>query len=208
MLIDKSKFLLLVAAISTASAACVIVDDDDDDDGFGGDGQGAGNEGGGTTKSSTATGNDGGGGAGGGVECQLDDTGSPDTCDSTCEALTNCNGTPNMREGVEEAFVACVNQLDPVECSQTTDVLEGCYFSAVEQTCPVSASDDLCAEAATACGNPAGDFAGNCLAFADTLNASGQALWGACLADACDQGSTGDDAIIFCLYDVILPVAQ
>src|SRR5512139_217231 len=133
MLIDKSKFLLLVAAISSASAACIIVDDDDGD-GFGGDGQGAGNEGGGTTKSTSSTGNDGGGGGGtgGGGDC-LDNTGSPAACDSTCEALTNCNGTPNMKEGVEEAFVDCVNALDPVSCSQTTDVLEGCFVSAASQ---------------------------------------------------------------------------
>ncbi|NUO47521.1 MAG: hypothetical protein HOV80_01550 [Polyangiaceae bacterium] len=208
MLIDKSKFLLLVAAISTASAACIIVDDDDDGDGFGGDGQGAGNEGGGTTKSSTATGNDGGGGGtGGGGEC-LDDTGSPDACDSTCEALTNCNGTPNMKEGVEEAFVACVNELEPTGCSQTVDVLEGCFVTAAGQACIDPASDEICAAAAETCMNPGATFDGNCLGISDSLNASGQALWGACLEDACTTGSTGDDAINFCLYDVILPIAQ
>jgi hypothetical protein len=207
MLIDKSKFLLLVAAISTASAACVIVDDDDDD-GFGGEGQGAGNEGGGTTKSTSSTGNDGGGGGtGGGGDC-LDNTGSPDACDSTCEALTNCNGTPNMKEGVEEAFVDCVNALDAVSCSQTTDVLENCYLNAAGQSCIDSASDAICSSAGEACMNPGATWEGNCLGIADSLNASGQALWGACLEDACTQGSTGDDAINFCLYDVIIPVAQ
>ncbi len=207
MLIDKSKFLLLVAAISTASAACIIVDDDDDDDGFGGDGQGAGNEGGGTTKSSTATGNDGGGGAGGGGEC-LDDTGSPEACDSTCEALTNCNGVPSLKEGVEEVFVECVNALDPVMCSQTTDVIEGCYLTAAEQACLDPASDPICQAAAEACMNPGATFDGNCLGIADSLNASGQALWGACLEDTCGQGFAGEDAISFCIFDVVLPVAQ
>ena len=208
MLIDKTKFLALVAAISTASAACIIVDDDD---GIGGDNVGAGDEGAGNQGAGNQGGdgaggdNTGNGGAGGGVAC-LDDTGTPPACDSTCEGFTNCNGVANLKEGVEEEMVTCMNALDPVTCSFDTDVLNGCYFEAAGQACVDPESDAACATAATSCGTEANmDWLGACAAYMDGMNASGQALYQSCVEDACTQGVSADNAIGFCIYDIIFP---
>jgi hypothetical protein len=206
MLIDKSKFLVLVAAISTASAACVIVDDDDSD-GFGGDNNGAGNEGAGdpgTTKSSSSTGNDGGGGEGGGPAC-LDDTGSPPACDSTCEGFTNCSGVDNLKEGVEESLVACMNGLDPVSCGFAIDVHDGCLAETSAITCVDPASDQICADAAMACdGNT--EWEATCLAYSDMLNITGQSLFSTCIETECNSGALADDALTLCVYDTFFPI--
>lgn len=209
MLIDKTKFLALVAAISTASAACIIVDDDD---GIGGDNVGAGNEGAGNQGAGNQGGDGAGGdntggngGAGGGTAC-LDDTGTPPACDSTCEGFTNCNGVANLKEGVEEEMVTCMNALDPITCSFDTDVLNGCYFEAAGQACVDPESDAACATAATSCGTEANmDWLGACAAYMDGMNASGQALYQACIEEGCTTGVPADDALGFCIYDVIFP---
>jgi hypothetical protein len=208
MLIDKTKFLALVAAISTASAACIIVDDDDGD-GLGGDNVGAGDEGAGNqgagNQGGDGAGGDGTGGTGGGADC-LGDSGNPAACDSTCEGFTNCNGVANLKEGVEEEMVACMNALDPVSCSFEQDVLNGCYFNAASQACVDPNSDTACAAAAPACGTENDTmWLGECAAYMDGLNASGQALFEACLSDTCTGGTPAADATTFCVYDVIFP---
>lgn len=210
MLIDKTKFLALVAAISTASAACIIVDDDDGD-GIGGENTGAGNEGAGAQGAGNQGGDGGGGngtggdGTGGGTNC-LGDDGNPPACDSTCEGFTNCNGVANLKDGVEEDMVTCMNALDPVTCSFNDDVLNGCYIDAAAKACVDPASDTACTEAAPACAAEANtEWLGACAAYMDGMNASGQALYQACIEDACGQGTTADDAITFCIYDVLFP---
>jgi hypothetical protein len=200
MLIEKSKFLLLVAAISSASAACIIVDDNDDDDGVGGDNEGAGNEGGGTTKATGSTTT----GAGGGGDC-LADAGDPAACDSTCEGFTNCSGVENLKEGVEESLVACMNALDPVSCSFELDVLDTCLVNTSGLTCADPLSDQICTDAATTC---AADQAwtDQCLLYSDMLNVTGQAAWSICLETECNNGSDPDLANSTCVLEVFFPI--
>lgn len=202
MLIEKSKFLLLVAAISSASAACIIVDDNDDD-GIGGENEGAGNEGGGTTKSSTSTGNDGGGGGSG--DCLADD-GTSAACDSTCEGFTNCSGVENLKEGVEENLVDCMNALDPVSCSFETDVLNTCLVNtSAYPTCADPLSEQICNDAATACGADQ-DWTEQCFLYSDMLNVTGQAAWSICLETDCNEGATPDVALSGCVLDTFFPI--
>ncbi len=207
MLIDKTKFLALVAAITTASAACIIVDDDDgvDDDGSGGDGAGD------TSSSSSGSGSSssGDGGAGGGGAC-LDDTGSPAACSSECEALTNCSGVGNLKEGVEEAYVDCVNALDPMTCGFTDDVVNTCYANAAQASCVDAASDQLCASASVTCETETNTaWMDQCKLIADTLNVTGQALLEQCLDDPANNCAADPDlALDICLLDVVFPIPQ